>query len=160
MSTPLPYRPNVGAALFDRRGLVLMAHRADQPALAPGSWQMPQGGIDDGESPAAAVRRELREEIGTDRAVILAEHPAWLSYDLPVPLHGKWRGQTQKWFALRFTGGDDEIRLDAGGEVEFDQWRWVPLAETPSLVVAFKQPIYRVLARDFARWAVPEAGAR
>ena len=153
MKTPLPYRRNVGAALFNSAGLVLMAHRADQPSMAAGTWQMPQGGIDKGEDPRAAVLRELREEIGTDKAEILAEHADWLSYELATPLHGKWRGQTQKWFALRFLGADSDIRLDQYAQVEFDQWHWVPLAETPGLVVSFKQPIYHVLARDFVRYA-------
>ncbi|MCS6932503.1 MAG: RNA pyrophosphohydrolase [Acetobacteraceae bacterium] len=158
----LPYRRNVGACLFDRRGLVLMCRRADVPnAEGPaGGWQLPQGGMDEGEDPRAAVLRELAEEIGTDKAEILAEHPDWLAYDLPEHLVGKalggrYRGQTQRWFALRFTGRDEDIRLDADPHPEFDAWRWVPLAEIPSLIVPFKRPIYEVLARDFARFAVP-----
>lgn len=158
----LPYRPNVGACLFDRRGLVLMCRRADMPnAEGPaGGWQLPQGGMDEGEDPRAAVLRELAEEIGTDKAEILAEHPDWLTYDLPGHLVGKalggrYRGQKQRWFALRFTGRDEDIRLDADPHPEFDAWRWVPLAEIPALIVPFKRPIYEVLARDFARFAVP-----
>jgi putative (di)nucleoside polyphosphate hydrolase len=158
----LPYRPNVGACLFDRRGLVLMCRRADLPNAegAAGGWQLPQGGMDEGEDPRAAVLRELAEEIGTDKAEILAEHPEWLTYDLPghlvgKALGGKWRGQKQRWFALRFTGRDEDIRLDADAHPEFDAWRWVPLAEIPSLIVPFKRPIYEVLAREFARFAAP-----
>jgi putative (di)nucleoside polyphosphate hydrolase len=157
----LPYRPNVGACLFDRRGLVLMCRRADLPNAegAAGGWQLPQGGMDEGEDPRQAVLRELAEEIGTDRAEILAEHPEWLTYDLPEhlvgkALGGKWRGQKQRWFALRFTGRDEDIRLDADPHPEFDAWRWVPLADIPRLIVPFKRPIYEVLARDFARFAV------
>jgi putative (di)nucleoside polyphosphate hydrolase len=158
----LPYRPNVGACLFDRRGLVLMCRRADMASAegAAGAWQLPQGGLDPGEDPRAAVLRELEEEIGTRRAEILAEHPEWLRYDLPehlvgVALGGRWRGQTQRWFALRFTGHDEDIRLDADTHPEFDAWAWVPLADIPALIVPFKRPIYEVLARDFAQFAVP-----
>jgi putative (di)nucleoside polyphosphate hydrolase len=160
--TCLPYRLNVGACLFDRRGLVLMCRRADVPnAEGPaGGWQLPQGGMDEGEDPRAAVLRELAEEIGTDKAEILAEHPEWLTYDLPDHLIGKalggrYRGQKQRWFALRFTGEDADIRLDADPHPEFDAWRWVPLAEIPRLIVPFKRPIYEVLARDFAPFAMP-----
>jgi putative (di)nucleoside polyphosphate hydrolase len=113
----LPYRPNVGAVLFNRAGLVFVAHRADLPKDAAGGWQLPQGGIDADEDPRAAVLRELAEEIGTDRAEIIGEYPDWLAYDFPdhliAPLGGRWRGQRQRWFALRFTGTDSDIRLDA-----------------------------------------------
>ncbi len=159
----LPYRANVGACLFDRQGRVLMCRRADVPnAEGPaGGWQLPQGGMDEGEDPRAAVLREMSEEIGTTKAEILAEHPEWLIYDLPPHLVGKalggrYRGQKQQWFALRFTGTDADIRLDADDHPEFDAWRWVRLAEIPSLIVPFKRPIYEVLARDFARFAAPE----
>ncbi len=158
----LPYRPNVGAVLFARDGRVLIARRADMPnAESPaGGWQLPQGGLDEGEDPRVAVMRELAEEIGTDRAEIIGEHPDWLTYDLPPELvgvawRGRWRGQTQKWFALRFTGRDVDIRLDADPHPEFDAWRWALLAELPGLAVGFKRPIYEVLARDFVRFAVP-----
>jgi len=156
----LPYRRNVGAVLFNHAGLVLVCRRADLPNAegAPGGWQLPQGGIDESEDPAAAVLRELAEEIGTDRAEVIAEHPEWLSYDLPphligVALGGRYRGQTQKWFALRFLGEDGEIRLDADPHPEFDAWRWTPLAALPDLAVDFKRPIYARLARDFAHLA-------
>ena len=156
----LPYRPNVGAVLFSRDGRVFVARRADLPNAegAPGGWQLPQGGIEPGEDPRAAVLRELAEEIGTDRAEIIGEHPAWLSYDLPaelvgVALRGRYRGQTQRWFALRFLGEDADIRLDRDPHPEFDAWRWVALAELPGLAVDFKRPIYQVLAAAFARFA-------
>lgn len=158
----LPYRPNVGAVLFDRRGMIFVARRADLPnAEGPaGGWQLPQGGIDPEEDPRAAVLRELEEEIGTGRATIIGEHDAWLTYDLPpeligVALGGQWRGQRQRWFALRFTGEDSDIRLDLDPHPEFDAWRWVPLAELPGLAVGFKRAIYDVLAESFARFAVP-----
>lgn len=153
----LPYRPNVGAVLFNREGLILVARRADMPNAegAPGGWQLPQGGMDEGEDPREAVLRELAEEIGTDRAEIIAEHPDWFTYDLPpeligVALGGRYRGQRQKWFALRFTGVDADIRLDLDPHPEFDAWRWVKLAELPGLAVPFKLAIYEALARDFA----------
>ena len=158
----LPYRPNVGAVLFNREGLVFVARRADLPNAegAPGGWQLPQGGIDDDEDPREAVLRELEEEIGTGRAAIIGEHEDWLSYDLPPELIGKalggrYRGQRQRWFALRFTGADSDIRLDLDPHPEFDAWRWAALADLPGMAVGFKLPIYTVLARSFARFAVP-----
>jgi putative (di)nucleoside polyphosphate hydrolase len=156
----LPYRPNVGAVLFNRDGLIFVARRADLPNAegAPGGWQLPQGGIDEAEDPRAAVLRELEEEIGTARAEIIGEHPEWLSYDLPpeligVALGGRYRGQRQRWFALRFTGQDSDIRLDLDPHPEFDAWRWAELAELPSMAVGFKRAIYDVLAVSFARFA-------
>jgi putative (di)nucleoside polyphosphate hydrolase len=156
----LPYRPNVGAVLFNDAGLVLVARRADLPnAEAPaGHWQLPQGGIDEGEDPRQAVLRELEEEIGTGRAEVIAEHDVWLSYDLPaeligVALKGRFRGQRQLWFALRFTGEDSDIRLDLDPHPEFDAWRWVRLQELPDLAVPFKRPIYQALVESFARFA-------
>lgn len=156
----LPYRDNVGAVLFNRAGLVFVARRADLPNAegVPGGWQLPQGGMDPGEDPRVAVLRELEEEIGTTCAEILAEHPDWHIYDLPAELIGKalggrYRGQRQRWFALRFTGEDSDIRLDLDPHPEFDAWRWARLAELPELAVAFKRDIYTVLARDFARFA-------
>ncbi len=158
----LPYRPNVGAALFDRRGRVFLAHRVDQPQegeSGPG-WQLPQGGIDKGETPQAAVLRELAEEIGTDRFAVIGEHAEWLTYDLPDSLlgrawGGRYRGQRQRWFALRFLGVDADIRLDAHPHPEFDAWRWGRLDEIEALAVSFKRPLYRGVAAAFARFAEP-----
>jgi putative (di)nucleoside polyphosphate hydrolase len=150
----------VGAALFNSAGLVLVARRAHLPnAEAPaGGWQLPQGGIDEGENPREAVLRELAEEIGTDRAEVIGEHHDWLTYDLPpelvgVALKGRFRGQRQRWFALRFTGDDSDIRLDLDPHPEFDAWRWIRLPELPALAVPFKREIYEVLAASFARFA-------
>lgn len=158
--TTLPYRDNVGACLFNAAGLVLVARRADMPnAEGPaGGWQLPQGGMDAGEDPRQAVSRELEEEIGTAKAEIIGEHPDWLFYDLPPTLigkalKGKYRGQRQRWFAMRFLGEDSDIRLDLDPHPEFDSWRWAPLADLPGLIVPFKRPIYEILARDFARFA-------
>lgn len=156
----LPYRANVGAVLFNHAGLVFVARRADLPnAEGPaGGWQLPQGGIDPDEDPRAAVLRELAEEIGTNSATIIGEHPDWLTYDLPphlvgVALRGRYRGQRQRWFALRFTGADSDIRLDRDPHPEFDDWRWVKLRELPALAVDFKRAIYEVLTESFAGFA-------
>ncbi len=158
--TDLPYRPNVGAVLFNRQGQVFVARRANFPnAEGPaGGWQLPQGGIDPDENPADAVLRELAEEIGTDKSELIGEHPDWLTYDLPanligIALRGRYRGQRQRWFALRFTGEDTDIRLDADPHPEFDAWRWAKIAELPSLAVVFKKPIYKILMASFARFA-------
>jgi putative (di)nucleoside polyphosphate hydrolase len=161
-----PYRPNVGGVLFNAAGLVFVARRADLPNAegAPGGWQLPQGGIDPDEDPAKAIFREMKEEIGTDRMEILDAHPEWLSYDFPPDLKTaiarRWRGQRQKWFALRFAGEDADIRLDLDPHPEFDAWRWAPLDRVPALAVAFKRPIYEILARDFARFAAPFSGCQ
>jgi putative (di)nucleoside polyphosphate hydrolase len=156
----LPYRPNVGAVLFNRDGLVFVARRADMPnAEGPaGGWQLPQGGIDEGEDPRTAVLRELEEEIGTRKAEVIGEHPDWLTYELPPDLlgiawRGRYRGQRQRWFAMRFTGEDSDIRLDLDPHPEFDAWRWIKLAELPSIAVPFKRAIYDVLTESFARFA-------
>jgi putative (di)nucleoside polyphosphate hydrolase len=164
-SAPLPYRPNVGAVVFNRAGLVFIGRRANlSDPLAGQAWQLPQGGIDDGEQPAAAVLRELAEETGIVHATILAEHDTWLTYDLPPELvgrafGGRYRGQRQRWFALRFDGEDSDIRLDAHGEPEFDAWRWIPLADLPLVAVSFKRPIYEAIASAFARYAPRAAQA-
>lgn len=152
--TSLPYRPNVGAVLFSQNGLVFVGQRKGFPE----AWQLPQGGVDAGEDLRTAVLRELQEEIGTRKAEILGEHPEWLIYDLPpnllgVAWGGKYRGQRQKWFALRFTGTDQDIRLDADQHPEFEAWQWVKLVDLPKLAVAFKRDIYERLAHDFAPYA-------
>jgi len=164
MPPDLPYRPNVGAALFNAAGLVLVARRLDRTDRSEDAgWQLPQGGIDEDEDPRLAVFRELREEIGTANAEILGEHPAWLTYDLPEHLigtafKGRYRGQRQRWFALRFLGVDADIKLDADPHPEFDAWKWVPLDALPGLAVPFKRPIYEILARDFAGYAMSFGG--
>lgn len=143
--------------LFNHVGKILVARRVDAGG-GSGGWQLPQGGIDPDEDPRTAVLRELAEEIGTDKAEIIGEHPVWLTYELPadlvgIALRGRYRGQTQRWFALRFLGDDIDICLDRDPHSEFDAWRWTNLAELPGLAVGFKRPIYEILTRAFARFA-------
>ena len=159
---PAGYRPCVGLALFNPAGLVFVGRRANRSQrehTAPGhEWQMPQGGIDAGEQPIEAAYRELREETNVSSVSLLAEAPDWLSYDLPREIgreawRGKYRGQSQKWFAFRFDGDESEIDiLNPGGghKPEFDAWRWVPLAETAELIIPFKREVYRQVVRQFA----------
>jgi len=153
MTPNLPYRPNVGAVLFNRQGQVFLGRRSD--ITDRDVWQLPQGGIDAGEDPAIAVLRELREEIGTGDATILGSHPGPLTYDLPPELlgiawRGEFRGQTQQWFALVLNADDSAIDLAAHGTPEFNAWRWAELHELAELDVGFKRPIYQRLAVDFA----------
>ena len=145
----LPYRPCVGIALFNAKGLVWMGNRFG----FEGAWQLPQGGIDDGETPIEAAMRELKEEIGTDKAEIISETPNWLTYDLPEHLigkafKGKYRGHKQKWFAMRFTGKEKHINIDVPNP-EFDSWQWNDLATLPDLIVPFKMPVYLQIAAEF-----------
>ncbi len=145
---PEGYRPCVGIALFNTRGLVWIGQRSDMHAPA---WQMPQGGLDDGETPADAARRELFEEIGVSGAELLAEAPEWYCYDFPPGVaRGAHRGQCQRWFAMLHCGADDAIDLAAHGTPEFSAWRWATLGEAVALVVPFKRPVYEAVAAAFA----------
>jgi len=147
----LPYRKGVGLMLFNPVGMVWVGRRLDQQGEA---WQMPQGGIDEGETPEQAALRELEEEIGTASAVIVGESKGWLTYDLPPELvgvawKGRYRGQKQKWFALRFTGTDEDIRID-GEHPEFAEWRWVEFDRLVELIVPFKRDLYAQVTAEFA----------
>jgi len=160
------YRPNVGAMLFNREGHVFVGLRNDVNDIEKdsGSWQMPQGGIDEGEDPRGAVLRELKEEAGTDNAEIVAETKGWFRYDIPSIVsgrlwHGKYKGQRQKWFALRFLGSDAEIDIAAHDPPEFAAWKWVPLADLPTLIIPFKRDVYRAVIEELSP-AVREAVAR
>lgn len=146
----LPYRPGVGIMLLNPDGMVFVAKRIDMTSEA---WQMPQGGIDEGEDPLACARRELKEEIGTDKAELLKESPKWFAYDLPDELipkiwNGKYRGQKQRWFAMRFTGADGDINL-ATEEPEFSEWQWIPMQQLPDIIVPFKRRLYQQLVEEF-----------
>ena len=145
-----PYRPGVGMMLLNREGQVFVGRRLDQTAEA---WQMPQGGIDPGEEPRATALRELAEEIGTAKAEIIAESRDWLTYDLPPELadkvwKGRYRGQKQKWFALRFLGRDSDIDV-ATAHPEFEAWRWAPAGDMLRLIVPFKRALYEQVVAEF-----------
>jgi putative (di)nucleoside polyphosphate hydrolase len=151
--TTLPYRPCVGVMLINPAGRVFVGQRRD----TPDAWQMPQGGIDRGETPRVAALREMEEEIGTAAAEIVAETQDWLRYDLPPDLlgrvwGGRYRGQKQKWVAARFTGTDADIDL-ATAHPEFDAWQWVEPAELVGLIVPFKRPVYEAVVAAFARFS-------
>lgn len=155
----LPYRPCVGIMLINREGSVFVGRRIDQTVEG---WQMPQGGIDAGETPAEAAMRELEEETGTNKAQILREYDEWLTYDLPqhllgVALHGRYRGQKQKWIAMRFLGEDCDINI-ATAEPEFASWKWLAIEALPRLIVPFKRDTYATVIaafRDLAGFAPP-----
>jgi putative (di)nucleoside polyphosphate hydrolase len=161
------YRPCVGVALINQQGLVFIGRRRNKRLrehVAPGhEWQMPQGGIDDGEEPFQAALRELAEETNVTSVELLAEASDWFTYDLPDDIakeawKGRWCGQTQKWFALRFTGDEREIDIEhpAGGhKPEFDAWRWAPMADLPGLIIPFKRPVYERVVAEFSRLAAP-----
>ncbi len=157
-SARLGYRPGVGIMLLNRQGEVFVARRLDM-VDAGRPWQMPQGGIDPGETPREAALRELKEEIGTDKAEIIAESRGWLTYDLPAELAGgiwggRYRGQRQKWFVMRFTGDDRDIDL-ATEHPEFDLWQWVAPTRLPELIVPFKRQLYIDILAEFRAHCVP-----
>jgi putative (di)nucleoside polyphosphate hydrolase len=141
------YRLCAGITLFNRDGQVWVGQRT---AFSRPAWQMPQGGIDAGETPRQAALRELGEEIGLATAEVLAEAPGWLRYDFPSGINrGRHRGQAQRWFALLHRGGDDAFDLQAHHPPEFSAWRWVALEAAVALVVPFKRPVYRAVAAAF-----------
>jgi putative (di)nucleoside polyphosphate hydrolase len=154
-----PYRPCVGIMLLDREGRAFVGRRADREGDPEGVgqwWQMPQGGIDEGEAPQDTARRELFEETGVRSATIIARAKDWLLYDLPQELigvawEGRYRGQKQMWFAARFEGPDSEINLSPreGHEPEFDAWQWVRVEQLPALIVPFKRAVYERVVEEF-----------
>ena len=148
----LPYRPCVGVMLVNGSGQVFVGERID----TPGAWQMPQGGIDPGESVEAAAFRELWEETGVtrDKAVIEAETADWIPYDLPHDLvptlwKGRFRGQEQKWVRMRFTGTDADIDITSGDR-EFAQWKWCDVGDLEAQIVPFKREVYRQVVAELA----------
>ena len=148
----LPYRPCVGICLFNNKDHVFVGERID----TPGAWQMPQGGIDNGELIEDTALRELREEIGTDKAEILKISTETICYDLPDHLitnlwDGRYRGQEQRWVAMRFTGRDEDIDLNAHDPAEFSSWQWVELEKSLDLIVPFKRDVYEFVIDQFSR---------
>lgn len=148
----LPYRPCAGVVLINTAGLIFAGHRIDSSAEA---WQMPQGGIDKGETPREAALRELVEETGVTANLveIIGESPEWLYYDLPPELVGKvWKGkyggQRQRWFLMRFDGSDEDIRIDTD-HPEFDRWQWTTADELIEKIVPFKRDVYQRIVADF-----------
>jgi putative (di)nucleoside polyphosphate hydrolase len=150
-SEPHRYRPGVGVLLLNPRNEIFVAQRLD---FRSDAWQMPQGGIDKGETPEQAAWRELKEETGTDNASLLAESRGWFAYDLPPDLaatlwRGRFRGQRQKWFAFRFLGDDSEIDI-ATEHPEFSAWKWATPDEAVALIVPFKRDLYCKVMQEFA----------
>ena len=162
----LGYRPCVGIMLINRAGLVWVGQRADTPGEAEGKgawWQMPQGGLDDGEDPLVAAFRELYEETSVRSATLLGQTSGWLNYDLPAHLigvawGGRYRGQKQRWFALRFHGDDSEIDITApaGHDPEFITWKWAPVSELTDLIVPFKRTVYEAVVAELGPLVRPE----
>lgn len=157
MNNELPYRPCVGITLFNSAGKVFVGERID----TPGSWQMPQGGIDEGEDLLTAFFREMREEIGTDKATILQVLDRPLRYKLPPHLiarlwGGRFGGQEQHWVAARFTGTDADIIIDAHHPAEFSRWQWVALPDILDLIVPFKRDTYNEVIGAFRNLATPD----
>jgi putative (di)nucleoside polyphosphate hydrolase len=166
----LPYRPGVGVVLINREGKVFVGRRKRRRAASKDragyEWQMPQGGIDKGETPRAAALRELYEETNVESVSLLAEAPQWLSYDLPPDAaasrwRGRFRGQRQKWFAFRFNGPDSEIDIDRPAKgahaPEFEAWRWEQIEALPGLVIPFKRQVYEAVVAAFKSLATPGA---
>ena len=155
-SSSLPYRLCVGILLLNQNGDVFVGHRND---LSVDAWQMPQGGVEAGEDPRAAALRELTEETGVRSVEVLAETAEWLTYDYPTVISrrsfaNRYRGQRQKWFAMRFTGLDREIDLGYR-YAEFDDWAWRDIHELPGLIIAFKRPVYEAVVHEFRNLAQP-----
>jgi putative (di)nucleoside polyphosphate hydrolase len=158
----LPYRPCVGLMVLNREGRVFIGRRTGGPEHVDAThvWQMPQGGVDPGEDPWLAALRELHEETNIRSVEKLGEIEEWLAYDIPPDIvgqawKGKYRGQTQKWYALRFTGDEREINIahPGGHKPEFGAWRWEPMTNLPALIIPFKRKVYERVVAEFAKFA-------
>lgn len=146
----LPFRPGVGMMIVDKNNRILVARRIDARS---NGWQMPQGGIDLGETPSSAALREMLEEIGSDKGHIIAESKRWYSYRLPeflVPRlwNGKYCGQRQKWFLIRFTGTDEDVNVGTTTP-EFSDWRWVEADQLLEIIIPFKLKLYKKVLEEF-----------
>ena len=164
MSSDLPYRACVGIMVLNRDGRVFIGRRLDGPEHVDEThaWQMPQGGIDPGEEPWPAAQRELYEETNIRSVELLAESKGWVTYDIPREIigtawRGRYRGQKQKWFAVRFTGRETEIDLahPGGHKPEFSAWRWEPMQNLAGLIIPFKRAVYEQVVAEFAHLAKP-----
>ncbi|MEH6403246.1 MAG: RNA pyrophosphohydrolase [Sneathiella sp.] len=149
----LPYRPCAGMMLLNSNGEILVGKRID---MKSDYWQMPQGGIDEGEDPLQAAKRELMEEIGTDNADLIHSLDDWLVYDLPEHLvgkiwKGKYRGQKQKWFLFRFNGADSDINIQTD-HPEFSQWKWTSIQNLIDEIVPFKKELYEDIVQRFQHY--------
>lgn len=161
----LPYRTCVGMMLLNAQGHVFIGRRAGglEHVDEAHVWQMPQGGVDPGEDLWVAAKRELYEETSVKSVELIAEKPDWLVYDIPRTIagrswKGRYRGQRQKWFAIRFTGDDSEINVAhpvSGHKPEFMSWRWEPMENLPELIVPFKRPVYESVVKEFAALSKP-----
>jgi putative (di)nucleoside polyphosphate hydrolase len=160
----LPYRPCVGLLVLNHAGRAFVGRRKEGPEHIDAThvWQLPQGGIDPGEDPYQAALRELYEETNIRSVEPLGEIAEWLAYDIPAEIlgqawKGKYRGQKQKWYALRFIGKDTEIDVahpaNGAHKAEFSDWRWEPMANLPDLVVPFKRAIYEQVVAEFSKYA-------
>ena len=150
-NSSLPYRPCAGIMMINADNNIFVGKRIDMPSE---HWQMPQGGIDKGEDPLAAARRELLEEVGTDKIELLDSIDDWLTYDLPNHLlgkvwKGKYRGQSQKWYLFRFTGTDSDINIETE-HPEFSDWKWTNPEKLIEEIVPFKKEIYSIIAKRFS----------
>ena len=149
------YRPAVGLVIFNEKGEVFLGRRRAQRGFWV--WQFPQGGIDAGETPKQAAYRELYEETGLQKPhiKIIGEIEPWLYYDLPKDRRKRWRGQKQKWFAVRFLGKKKHIDLNVETPPEFSRYAWGSLDDAAHLIVPFKRKVYKHIAKDFKHFATP-----
>jgi putative (di)nucleoside polyphosphate hydrolase len=149
--TKLPYRLGVGLMIINHQKKIFVGKRID--SKNPFSWQMPQGGIDCGETPSKAAFREMKEEIGSSNGEIMAETKNWYCYDLPIKVipkmwNGQFKGQKQKWFLVKYNGADSDINLQTA-EPEFHRWRWIKPSQLMNVVIPFKRSLYEAVLREF-----------